>query len=230
MLDLYLFRHGESEMNVQKHLVGGRSNEAKLTDEGESQATLLGKRIKQHKINFDLVFASSAQRAKKTAQLACQEINFPLEDIEYSDEILELSQGDWQGKLRSECYTPEVMKILETEGWDFKAPNGESRREVEVRMMNFLDTKIMPLYDESKKINVAVFGHGMAFKCLLRAILDFDQSMTYKIVLDNTSITQLRFEKRGWFIEKINDGGHVTDKDAYYAYENLIYGTQYEIK
>ncbi len=40
-------------------------------------------------------------------------------------------------------------------------------------------------------ISVAIFGHGMAFKCLLRGILGFQPQHSYKIHLDNTAITEL---------------------------------------
>ncbi len=40
-------------------------------------------------------------------------------------------------------------------------------------------------------ISVAIFGHGMAFKCLLRGLLGFQPQHSYKIHLDNTAITEL---------------------------------------
>ncbi len=56
---------------------------------------------------------------------------------------------------------------------------------------------------------IAVFGHGMAIKCLLRGIMDFDNGLTYKIRLDNTSITRLKYDKNGWHIECVNDAAHL---------------------
>lgn len=35
-----------------------------------------------------------------------------------------------QGKLRSECYTPEVSASIEKDPWNFAAPGGESQHEV----------------------------------------------------------------------------------------------------
>ncbi|MDO8506962.1 MAG: histidine phosphatase family protein [bacterium] len=225
MIDLYLFRHAECEMNKATDLIGGRSNSSELTSLGKSQAKLLGLRLAKEDLTFDHVYASPAKRTLGTAQIACEEVGFSHEKIIIDERIQELDQGDWEGKPRVECYTPETMKILEDMGWDFKSPNGESRKEVEDRMVKFVDENVLSKYDSKKKITVAVFSHGVAIKCLLRHVLDFDQAISYKVLLSNTSISQLRFTDKGWFVERINDGAHIADSDALKAYQNWVYGT-----
>jgi broad specificity phosphatase PhoE len=60
------------------------------------------------------------------------------------------------------------------------------------------------------KRKVALFGHGMAIKCLLRGLLQSDASMTHKIFIENTSITLVKFTLlRGWHITKVNDTAHL---------------------
>lgn len=226
MIDLYLFRHAESEINEIPGLVGGRSNWAKLSKKGEEQAVQLGNRLKKEKIYFNYVYASPAERTKNTAKIACTVLNFENKKIIIDDRIQELGQGDWEGKPRTECYTPERMKILNSLGWNFKAPNGESRKEVEERMVDFLNKEILSKDSNKDKISIGIFSHGIAIKCLLRNILNFDQAMTYRVMLSNTSITHLRFTKeKGWFIEKINDGAHATTGDTDIAFQNWLYGT-----
>lgn len=225
MIDLYLFRHAECEMNKATELVGGRSNSSELTSLGKSQAKLLGLRLARENLTFDHVYASPAKRTLGTAQIASGEVGFPHEKIVIDERIQELDQGDWEGRPRAECYTPETMKVLEDMGWDFKAPNGESRKEAEDRMVQFVEKEILSKYDPEKKVAVAVFSHGVAIKCFLRHVLDFDQAISYKVLLSNTSISQLRYAEKGWFIERINDGAHITDSDAVKAYQNWMYGT-----
>lgn len=60
MLDIYLIRHAESEMNNNRHLIGGRSNYTQLSQRGIHQANLLGQRLKQSGIVFDNIYSSSA--------------------------------------------------------------------------------------------------------------------------------------------------------------------------
>jgi len=227
MIDLYLFRHAESEMNFRVEEVGGRSNWARLTDVGIEQSVCLGKRIKEKGISFDFVYASPAVRTMDTAKIVCKELDFREEKIITSELIQEISQGEWEGKLRKNCYTPEVMIELDKQGWDFKAPGGESRKEVEDRVVKFLNEEIITKYKEDESCSIAVFSHGVAIKCLIRHILDFDQDMTYKVLLNNTSISQLSYTPRGWFVLRINDGAHITKNSADIAYQNWIYGVNH---
>ena len=99
MLDLYLIRHAESEMNVQEHLIGGRNDAVNLSPKGELQAWYLGKRFREDRIQFDYIYSSTAVRAQRTAQIVCQEIKYPLDRIIYSTALLELDQGDWEGPV-----------------------------------------------------------------------------------------------------------------------------------
>ena len=53
----------------------------------------------------------------------------------------------------------------------------------------------------------------MAIKCLLRGIMDFSSGLTYKINLDNASITRLKYSERGWHLITINDTAHLLGKN-----------------
>jgi broad specificity phosphatase PhoE len=79
-------------------------------------------------------------------------------------ELEEMSMGSWTRKKRVECYTPEVLKQIEQDPWNFAPPGasstssscsfflleGESQKEVEERMLKFLKEKIIdPLWNEA---------------------------------------------------------------------------------
>ena len=101
--------------------------------------------------------------------------------------------GKWENTPRQDCYTPEVKEKIEENPWEFKAPGGESQRDVEERMVEYIETKIRELADKYKdksSLSVAVFGHGLAFKCLLRNILNSASGKTWTIQLDNTSVSE----------------------------------------
>lgn len=207
MLDIFLIRHAESEGNLAAHLISGQSNHLPLSPLGRIQAQLLGKRLHHEKIQLDQVFCSTALRARDTALIACEQIAFPASQIQASDLLLEIDQGDWVGRERKEIYTPEMRALINADNWNFKAPNGESQQEVEERMLNFVNKQVLPAWGEGKK--VAVFTHGVAIKCLLRGILGFAPSMTYKLVVNNTSITRLQYDQIGWHFHSLNDCGHL---------------------
>ena len=211
ILNLYLFRHAETENNVNKDRVAGQSNSLELSQRGLEQAKLLGIRLKKEKIFFNQVYSSTAVRAKKTSEIVCETIDFPKNKIITSNDLLEISQGDWEGKKRIEVYTPEIIARIKKETWNFKAPNGESQKEVEERAYNWIKKNL--LKELNKNLSVAIFGHGLTTKCLIRKIMNSDPRLTYKISIDNCSITQFKYcsegQHQGWSLIKVNDNSHL---------------------
>ena len=202
MLSIFLLRHAETEYNANNQFVGGRSNHLALSTKGMEQAKETGKIFKQSNIQFDKVFCSIANRTKQTLDIILSQSHIADNPIIYSEELQELSQGDWEGKLRSEIYTPERLAEINSNQWHFKAPNGESQKEVEERMLGFISFEILEKYTEG---NFLIVGHGIAFKCLLRGILGISSQMAYKLLIDNVSLTKLRYNsKSGWYLDYLN--------------------------
>lgn len=207
MLDLYIFRHGKSLMQTKDWLIGGRSNETPLIGKGIYQSYLLGNRLKKSKIVFDEIYSSSATRTRETSRIACSIIGFPLEKIVVCEDLLEQNQGDWEGKPRQEIYTPEILAKINSDNWHFTPPNGESQRAVEERMLGWINQNLVTRYADN--ISAGIFGHGTAIKCLLRGIMGFSPKITYKIAIENTSITRLNYNEKGWHVLSVNDAGHL---------------------
>ncbi|MBI5397848.1 histidine phosphatase family protein [Candidatus Woesearchaeota archaeon] len=208
MLDLYLIRHAQSIRNKTPEIIGGRSQQCPLTPLGELQAQCLGKRLAAEGMVFDCVYSSPAERAKRTAIIACKDIGFSLDAIVLSEDILELDQGDWEGKVRAEMHTPQNIELMGTDYLGFRPPNGESQRDVEARMLGFVKRYIEPQARTPGK-RIGVFSHGLAIRCLLRGMMDFSPSLTYRMQTENTSITQLHYDLRGWTPIRINDAAHL---------------------
>ncbi len=211
-LSLYLLRHAESEYNNGSGRVGGRSNGIKLTNRGIHQANALAARLRQEGRSFSLVYASPAVRAMRTASIVCEEMGLPRNIICVREDLQEMSQGDWEGKYKGELYTPEVMARMRSDPLNYSAPNGESQLQVRTRMLNFAGSELLNKIETGKSINVAVFGHGFSFKCLLGGIIGSDPAFTYRIRIDNCSITELSYtsvEDPGWNVVRVNDFQHV---------------------
>lgn len=207
MLDLYLIRHGQSEANKVREFIGGRVLHTPLSSKGIMQSEKLGDFLLNQGITFDCVYSSTAVRAIETARITCNASGFPIEYIIQSEELLELSQGDWEGKVRSETYTPEVLEKLLSDKWNFKAPNGESQKEVEERGYGWIEKNLLPLSE--KDSTIGVFTHGLLTRCILRRILDSTPDMTYYLVTDNTSITRLVYLNGNWRLIKVNETAHL---------------------
>ncbi|CAI5509697.1 unnamed protein product, partial [Closterium sp. Naga37s-1] len=128
--EFYIIRHGEAAHNVSS-LIGGRSHDAPLTALGQQQAKLLGAFLRDYAgLRFDAIFSSPIERSKQTALIVCQEIGEAESRIQYSDELQELSQGTWERQPRRAIYQQGVLEQMTAAQPDFRAPGGESQRQV----------------------------------------------------------------------------------------------------
>ncbi|KAL7615398.1 uncharacterized protein LOC111888738 [Lactuca sativa] len=145
MTEVYLICQGECHVNLRPDLVGGRCPEATLTPNGKRQARALAVFLKSQGIRFNAVYTSPLDRARSTALPICQEMNFSEHLIQASEALQEISHGLWEGCVRSDVYTPEVSTLIERFQPDFAAPSGESLRQVEFRMLQFLNGTVVCL-------------------------------------------------------------------------------------
>lgn len=207
VLSLYLIRHSESELNLTPNIICGQSVNIGLSDLGREQSKSLWRRFKREGMTFDKVYSSTARRTIETANIAC--LGLPC-DILSKEELLELHQGDWEGQIRSDKHTEEVLNQIKLDPWNFKAPNGESQKEVGERMTNFVN-KIIDDRSFFEKSEIAIFGHGFSFKCFLRELLNFDAKHTYYFNFENTSVSHLKYnyDEQKWLIFYLNDFSHL---------------------
>ncbi|PNT04568.2 hypothetical protein POPTR_014G145900v4 [Populus trichocarpa] len=143
VLEVFLISHGECELNLRPDLVGGRCHVSALTPNGQRQARALAVFFNSQGVSFHSVYSSPLNRARSMAVSVCQEMNFAKEQIQSSDALMDLSMGLWEGCSLSDIYTPEVQSLLENLQPDFCAPSGESIRQVEFRMVQFLNRTVL---------------------------------------------------------------------------------------
>jgi len=201
--NLYLIRHGQSAVNAVGEEMGQLAT-VPLSDLGVRQCSLLGERFQKEKLVFDKVFASDYVRAAETARLSLP----PTQEIEKAAALREYSAGDWTGSKRAEVLTLDVLFKMNIHNHEFLPPNGESLNQTERRASKWLEDNI--LYNNKLYgMNIALFSHGMTIKCLLHHIMGFDKSFTWKVSIDNTSITHLSFGDKGWMLHSVNDTAHL---------------------
>jgi broad specificity phosphatase PhoE len=210
VLKFYFIRHAQSLGNLRPEYVGGQSSHYPLSDEGVVQARLLGKRYKLTGLakNYEL-WASPALRTRQTAQYFCEMLGLDLEKVQFTEQLLELSQGDWTGLLRKDVYTPRVLSQIKADAWHFAAPNGESQSDVGRRMYLWIRAQI-DRHDADSNKTLYVFTHGVAIKSMLRELFGIDNPHTYKINIENTSITTVDYDFDTCFsLGGINDVAHL---------------------
>ncbi|XVF59952.1 hypothetical protein PTKIN_Ptkin08bG0003200 [Pterospermum kingtungense] len=148
VIEVYLISNGESELNLRPDIVGGRCDGAASTSNGKRQARALAVFLNSQGVRFNAVYCSPLDRARSMALSVCQEMNFAEARIQSSDAIMDLNMGHWEGCPRSEIYTPEVLSLMERYQPDFSAPSGESLRQLEFRMVQFLNETVLGLSEK----------------------------------------------------------------------------------
>ncbi len=200
----------------------GQSADVPLTDKGRKQALLLSKLWEKTGTIFDGIYYSPYLRALDTAKIATKNIlefrakvDEPVEIIE-TDSLREYDAGDWLGVSRKKTLTEDVKYKMSVLNNVFLPPNGESQSMVERRASEWLEKTfiynpfVYGWYErKNSPLQLALFSHGMTIKCLLHYILGFDQSLTWKIDISNTSVSKLSFDNEGWHVRSINDCTHL---------------------
>ena len=215
---LTLIRHGQSTTNQNPDLMGQEA-ETPLSENGKEQAWHLGERLAAAKDCPDYVFASPYTRAHDTAKIALQHFRAP-PTVELANDLREYSAGDWTGASREDTLTLSIKAKMSAMSHAFLPPNGESLHQVSRRSSQWLEENILYNKDfirqanerkltKDKPLNIFCFSHGMTIKCLLHYIMGFDQSFTWKVAIENTSLTRLYFGKDGWRLLSINDCAHL---------------------
>lgn len=145
MADLYLVRHGQTELNVQNILQGW--HDSPLTARGREQALATRAAFEARGISFDHAYSSPLGRARHTAELIVGE-GLPIELV---DDLREWHLGSLEGTSNRE---------MPAQPWgDYPvAFGGESEGELRARMVAAL-SRIMarPRHD-----CVLAVSHGSA--------------------------------------------------------------------
>ena len=153
MADLYLVRHGQTELNVQNILQGG--HDSPLTARGREQALATRAAFEVRGIFFDHAYSSPLGRARYTAELIVGE-NLPIEPV---DDLREWRLGSLEGTSNRD---------MPPQPWgDYPvAFGGESEGELRARMVGAL-SRIMA---RSQHDRVLVVSHGSACQVFLEYV------------------------------------------------------------
>ena len=140
-LNLYLFRHGQTEWSLSGRHTG--STDIPLTKQGEDEARALLPWVNQTK--FDHVLTSPRQRAKETCKLVGLD-----RDAKIEPDLAEWNYGAYEGKLSSEIRTDQPHWNIFRDG----CPQGEMPEQVSERADRLI-ARISMMTG-----NVALFSHG----------------------------------------------------------------------
>jgi broad specificity phosphatase PhoE len=180
-MKILLIRHAQSQANVNKHLVGGRSSDVPLSPLGVEQADQLGTLLKSFDGMLARVVSSPAVRTQETARLSLQLLS-EVPTIQIETAVEEMSQGRFEGRPRDEVYTDEIKEQIELLGKDFSLPDEGAESMNDVAQPD--DT-------------VLVYTHGIAICCYIGRLLGLSQQEIFERTrqLPNASYTELVFSE-----------------------------------
>jgi broad specificity phosphatase PhoE len=173
----------------------------------------IGKRLKYENIKFDYILCSTAVRTKQTAEIVLKIMNIDTSKLIISDEILEQSQGIWEGMNRALTFTPEIREQMDELHFEFCPPNGESKRIVQKRAIAFLE----PIIEQAKKksiienreISIVIFTHANLIVSVLQYYLQSNPKYAWLIKQNNTAINEIVLNQHGISVAKVNDHSHL---------------------
>ena len=188
MTQLYFIRHGETEYN-RLHISQGHKKDVDLNKKGIIQSHKTGKYLNQYRkkdnIPFDYILSSPLLRAKTTAKIIADEINFK-KDIIFNDNLKELNMGKFTGKPKKDKYKiiEKITKKIQDENKDpiefeknkykiddymFNNYRLETNKQAIIRAKKFINQlKILIEKEKPKKIIIVSHGKIMQniFKCI----------------------------------------------------------------
>lgn len=153
--DFYIFRHGETEFNLQ-HRQQGSGIDMELTAKGQEQAIALAQKLAR--CNLDIIFSSPLKRAVQTAQTVAKTLHCPLI---IKDDLQECFYGRAEGMLQSELaekYPDVYNNWSNPEVWNIAYPDGESKQAALERVWRQIEDLRQAPYNV---IGVAIHGGTM---------------------------------------------------------------------
>jgi len=156
---IYLCRHGQTEWNRDHRLQG--QCESDLTPLGRLQAAAMADLLhdlvtRQPAADWRIV-ASPLRRARDTAQAIATRLGL---ELEFDDRLMELTVGEWEGRLRHEL-AQEHPEAFANREWFFAAPGGESYDQVMARVSDWLAEQVV-----EPERRLIVVSHGVAGRLL----------------------------------------------------------------
>jgi probable phosphoglycerate mutase len=190
-----VLRHAETRWNASHRIQG--LQDSPLTAAGVSQALRWGRHLEDFR--WDRMVASSAGRARRTAELMNIRLQIPLV---YDTRLREQDWGRWTGQrvTRIRQTEPRSLAAQESAGWLFCPPGGEERNRVWERSL----CGLARAHDRWPGQRILVVTHEAVIKCLIYRICGRRFLPEEPRLLMARGLHCLAYDGRKLAIEKIN--------------------------
>ncbi|MEJ2900981.1 histidine phosphatase family protein [Pedobacter panaciterrae] len=199
--EIYIIRHGETELN-KLGIVQGRGINSDLNDTGRSQAAAFYAMYKN--VPFEKIYTSKLKRTHQTVQ-GFIDAGIPWEQVAGLDE---LAWGKWEGKPNDDNAITAFKAIVTAwdEGdYDAHFEGGESPNQVLARLKEAVD--LIKSKKEEKLILICM--HGRAMRLLLCLLMNKPLSEMGDFPHQNTTLYKVELTGDKFDIVEFNNTDHL---------------------
>lgn len=162
---IYLYRHGETNWNIENKVMGQLEGiNTYFTDTGYNQIGIISKEIKKN--NIEAIYCSDFKRTFETANIANKKLGIPIYSCK---EVRGLNMGKYQGMLFSDFIKDDEVRSCFF-NHDLMIGNGESINQLNDRIIKF----IKKISIETKYKKIAIITHSAVISNL-KAYLSNDK-------------------------------------------------------
>ncbi|MBF0493146.1 MAG: histidine phosphatase family protein [Deltaproteobacteria bacterium] len=185
MLELYLIRHGQTDWNLERRVMGKQP--IGLNETGRAQVQDLALALQD--LQLDQLFSSPLQRAQESAGILNQDrgltpsLHEALREIEY---------GIWVGKTFEEVRSSTDFIDPYANPHLPVCAEGESLQQVRDRAIAFVEE----LRQKEDNARIMLVSHADWIKTVILHYLDLPLSKIRQLRIDNASMTYLTFESK----------------------------------
>ena len=156
MAKIFVFRHGQTNDNKTHTFSGFRQSD--LTEEGIEEAKKIGEELKNEKVTK--AYQSNLIRSQHTLQLVLGNYHQEVEIIT-DPRIKERDYGNLTGKNKDDTARdyPDQYPLWHR-SYDVPPPGGESIRDVEVRVLAFLND-VLPTLKPNDVVFISASGNSI---------------------------------------------------------------------
>jgi probable phosphomutase (TIGR03848 family) len=200
MTQILLIRHAVNDF-VKTGKLAGWTPGVHLNEEGQAQASALGKRLADTPIEY--LYASPLERTMETAE-AIRQYHTHL-TIQQTTELGEVRYGDWEGMEINKLIGRKMWQVVQQYPSRAEFPNGETMRGVQTRAVNAVEA----LVSTHPRETIAVVTHADIIKMVLAHFLGMHLDEFQRIVITPASISVLSLGFGRPYVGTMNDMAHV---------------------
>jgi len=201
---LYLVRHGRTDANARGELLGRRDPD--LDEVGEQQAAALASALREMiGPTSAVVISSPLQRTMSTAaQIGRRFWVTPRVDERW----IELDYGEFEGSPLAKIPTPTWSEWRNDP--NFAPPGGERLGDVRARVAEAIGSLVAAAADAPLDYaTVIVVSHVAPIKAAVAEVLGTSDSISWRMHLDQASITTVDWRPAGAVLLGFNDVAHI---------------------